>query len=209
MAAEGDDYERKYMSGEGEVLHRAKIKAPSRFFLFFAVPLLLQVVMLIVAALATKAVPLAVMLMPVFFIPFFGMMALLFAVLRITVSTKILHVQYGLFGPKIPIESIQSAEVVDYDWKKYGGFGIRRGRDGSWAYNMMGDAGRAVKVVWTDKGKTNTHLLVSSDPGALVSAIKEACTGAPRLRVQDDSASADALIAEAEREAEELEKRKA
>jgi hypothetical protein len=209
MAAEGDDYERKYMSGEGEVLHRAKMRAPWWFFLFFAIPIAIELIVFgAIFATVPHASP-AMLVLPGVIIPFLVLMALLFAVLRVTVTNKIVHVQYGLFGPKIPIEAIQSAAVVNYDWKQYGGFGIRRGRDGSWAYNMVGDAGRAVKVVWTDKGKTNTHLLVSSDPGALVSAIKEACTGAPRLRVEDDSASADAIIAEAEREAEELEKRKA
>ncbi|MEO7091805.1 MAG: hypothetical protein ABI175_01060, partial [Polyangiales bacterium] len=206
MADEGDEYERRYMPGDGGVLHRAKMRAPWWFFLFFLVPIAIEIVAFGTLALTVPTFPKGLLLAPALLIPIFGMLALLFAVLRVTVSRKMVHVQYGLFGPKIPIDAIQSADVVSYDWKKYGGWGIRRGRDGSWAYNMVGDSGRAVKVVWTSpKGKTHTHLLVASDPDALAGAIARARIGdargaasAVRLRVDDEtSKNAEALIAEA------------
>jgi hypothetical protein len=216
MADEGDEYERRYMSGDGEVIHRAKMKTPLWFFMIFVGIIAFELILFAVLAATSATFPRGLFAIPAVHAPVFGLIAILFAVLRVTVSRKVVHVQYGLFGPKIPIESIQSADVVAYDWKKYGGWGIRRGRDGSWAYNMVGDSGRAVKVVWKDaKGKTNTHLLVASDPDALAGGIARARIGeardaasSARVRVAAEvDESADALIAEAEREALEIERK--
>jgi hypothetical protein len=216
MADEGDEYERRYMSGDGDVVHRAKMKAPWWFFLFFLIPIAIEIGVFGTLALTVPNFNKAMLMVPALLVPILGFMALLFSVLRVTVSRKMVHVQYGLFGPKIPIEAIQSADVVAYDWKTYGGWGIRRGRDGSWAYNMVGDSGRAVKVVWKDpKGKTITHLLVASDPDALAAGIARARIGeartagaGARMRVETEvQKSADELIAEAEREALEIERK--
>lgn len=215
MAEEGDEYERRYMPGEGDVLHRAKMRAPWWYFLLFGIPIAIELVVFSVLAATVKHFPPGLFAIPGFVVPLLAFMAILFSVLRVTVSRKTVHVQYGLFGPKIPIDAIQSADVVNYDWKKYGGWGIRRGRDGSWAYNMIGDAGRAVKVVWKNpKGKIDTHLLVASDPDALAGAIARARIGeargaaaSARLRVESEvQKSAEDLIAEAEREAAEIER---
>ena len=219
MVDEGDEYERRYMSGDGDVIHRAKMKAPWWFFLFFAIPFAIEIIAFGTLAATVPRFPIGLLVVPLLLIPVFGVLGLLFSVLRVTVSRQMVHVQYGLFGPKIPTGAIQSADVVAYDWKKYGGWGIRRGRDGSWAYNMLGDSGRAVKVVWTSPdGTTNTHLLVASDPDALAGAIARARIGeargagaradaGARLRVEAEVAkSAEDLIAEAEREAAEIER---
>jgi hypothetical protein len=104
-----------------------------------------------------------------------ALVALLFAVLRITVTRSEVIVQYGLFGPRIPVSAIQDCQAVKYNWMTYGGWGIRRGRDGSWAYNMVGDAGRAVRIEWTDtKGKKQVTLVASPNPDALARAVNEA-----------------------------------
>ena len=55
----------------------------------------------------------------------------LFSALRISLTSKEVHVQYGLFGPRIPIEASASCEACGDDWKLYGGSGIRYGHDGS------------------------------------------------------------------------------
>src|SRR6185369_5882216 len=107
-----------------------------------------------------------------------ALLSLLFAVLRITVTREAVLVQYGLFGPKIQLSQISDCAAVDYNWMDYGGWGIRRGRDGSWAYNMMGDAGRAVRIQWTDeKGKKQVTLLASPDPEGLARAVNDARGG--------------------------------
>jgi len=197
-----DDYEARYMAGEG-VIYRDKIKAPKTFFALLGLPIFIQTVVFAAVAMQDKPVPPAIWLIPVLTAAFLALMALLFAVLRITVTQKEVQIQYGLFGPKIPVAQIQSAEAVKYDWKDYGGFGIRRGRDGSWAYNMMGDAGRAVRIAWTDgSGNKVVTLVASPDPDALARAIQQARGVAkPRLRVAPPPNMAE-FEAEAEAEAE-------
>jgi hypothetical protein len=133
-----DPYEAKYMSGPGGALYFAKMTAPRFFHLLFLLPLLVSVGSALVAH-APLLVPL-LSILPLFFV------WILFSALRISVTAKEVHVQYGLFGPRIPIESIESCEACEYDWKQYGGWGIRYGRDGTVAYNMLGDGGRAVRI---------------------------------------------------------------
>jgi hypothetical protein len=197
-----DDYEARYMAGE-DVFYRDKIKVPWKFFLLFALPIAVQGVALTAAGLSDKPVPAAVFLLLPFTIALLSIIALLFAVLRVTVTRSELIIQYGLFGPRIPLAAITESKAVDYSWMDYGGWGIRRGRDGSWAYNMVGDAGRAVRIEWTDpKGKKQVTLVASPDPEALARAIQRARTPArPKLRVAPDPALAE-FLEEAEAEAE-------
>lgn len=169
-----DDYEAQYMAGE-DVIYRDKIKVPKKFFLLFVLPILIQTVTLSLTAWQGKPIPPAVIAMLPITALVMAVLALLFAVLRITVTRREVHVQYGLFGPKIPISKIEDCRAVKYSWMQYGGWGIRRGADGSWAYNMVGDAGRAVRIEWVDeKGKDQTTLVASPNPEALARAIQEA-----------------------------------
>jgi hypothetical protein len=202
-----DPYEAKYMEGEGGALYHDKFPAPPIYHLFFLLPLLIQITA-VVAAHAPIFVPLLTGLPLV-------LLWLLFAVLRVSVTPKEVHVQYGLFGPKIPIADVERCEAVDYDWKQYGGWGIRYGRDGSTVYNMLGDQGRAVKLVYTKGGASKTVLLSSRDPERLAAAVNQARAAAllpgasglrveasPGARIADEAAARD-LLAEQEQAAEE------
>jgi hypothetical protein len=161
-----DPYQAKYMSGQGTALYFAKMTAPRVFSLLFLLPLLVTI--------GSAAVTHAPLLVPLIgAIPLF-LVWILFSALRISVTAKELHVQYGLFGPRIPIEAIESAEACDYDWKQYGGWGIRYGRDGSVAYNMLGDGGRAVRITYRKGKKTKKLLLAARDPEQLATAIHQA-----------------------------------
>lgn len=197
-----DDYEAAYMGRDG-VLYRDKIKAPKSFFLLLGLPLFIQAITFSAVALQDKPVPPAVWLVLPFTTGLIALIGLLFSVLRVTVTREEVIIQYGLFGPKIPVRQIQDCKAVQYDWKQYGGFGIRRGLDGSWAYNMMGDAGRACRIEWLDaRGKKQVTLVASPDPEALARAIQRARGAAPpRLRVASEPRDAE-FDAEAEDEAE-------
>jgi hypothetical protein len=186
-----DDYEARYMAGEG-VIYRDKIKAPKTFFALLGLPAVIQAIAFAAVMLQPHPAPLASFLAFPVSVAVLTLLAILFAVLRVTVTRREVLIQYGLFGPKIPLESIQSCESVVYDWKMYGGWGIRRGRDGSWAYNMMGDAGRAVRIAWTDaKGALTTTLVASPNPDVLARAINHARAGArPGVRVAAGASSA-------------------
>ena len=197
-----DEYQAKFM-GEGALYHD-KIRAPLLFHLIFLLPVIIGVGSAIVAA--TQAGMVAA-LPGVFGAVMITLAWLLFSVLRISVTREHVHVQYGLFGPKIAVRDIERAVAVAYDWKKYGGWGIRLGRDGSVAYNMMGDHGRAVEIVYQDKGKSKKVLVASPDPERLARAIEEArAHRAPRAEpariAEPADASSEALMREAEAEAE-------
>lgn len=161
-----DDYEDRYMSGEGRVLYRDKVRCPWYFHALIVgagaagiVGGLLAREAAVVAA--TTAITAGVWTN--------------FAALRVTVSEKMLHVQYGLFGPQIAIDDIVSVKAGKYAWWKYGGKGIRFGLDGSVAYNMLGDRSQGVEVTYrTKRGRTRTILVSATDPDALAAAILEA-----------------------------------
>ena len=161
-----DPYEAKYMSGPDGALYFAKITAPRFFHLLFLLPLLVT--------LGSALLAHAPLVMPVVsLIPLF-LAWILFSALRISVTSKVVHVQYGLFGPKIPVDAIESCEPCEYDWKQYGGWGIRFGRDGSVAYNMLGDGGRAVRITYKKGTKTKKVVLSARDPERLATAIQQA-----------------------------------
>jgi hypothetical protein len=154
------------MEGEGGALYHDKFPAPPVYHLLFLFPLLIEIGATI-AAHAPFFVPLLTGIPLV-------LLWLLFSVLRVSVTRREVHVQYGLFGPRVPVEAIERCEAVDYDWKKYGGWGIRYGRDGSTVYNMLGDQGRAVKLVYTKGGESKSLLLSSRDPERLAMAVNQA-----------------------------------
>ena len=165
-----DDYERNYMAGQGEVLHRTKRPAPRWMQLALASSTLAGLGMLLSPAWIGGLV----------MIPMGFLVWALFSVLRFTVSEGSVNIQYGLFGPTIPTSAIKSAEAVDYDWKKFGGWGIKRSLGGAWIYNMPGDNGRAVRIVWTDKkGRERTTYVGMPEPEPAEAAIHKAMKALP------------------------------
>ncbi len=98
------------MAGSG-ALHREKMKAPWWFHCMFLAPVVFVWVVFFIGG--SKPPPLAV---PIALTPLLMLIWLLFAVLRVTVTKEHVVVQYGVFGPKIPIDAITSAEEIDYDW---------------------------------------------------------------------------------------------
>lgn len=163
--AAADAFEREYMQGEGMVLYRDKMVAGRKMNLFLA-----AVGALLVASAVTSGsvAPVVVGL------PLLAVFWVLFGVLRVGVSEGAVTIKYGLIGPTIPLESIESAIAIDYNWAVFGGWGIRRGPEG-WMYNMMGDGGRAVKIVWHDSaGKRRVHYVGTRTADELSAAINRA-----------------------------------
>lgn len=164
-----DAYERTYMAGHGAVLHRGKRPAPMWMQLLTGSMAITGAIMLATPAWATGLV----------FVPVGLILWSLFSVLRYTVSEGAVKIQYGLFGPTIPTAAIESAEAVDYDWKKFGGWGIRRSLDGEWMYNMPGDHGRAIRIVWRDGATRKVTLVGTPSPEPGVAAIEAARRALP------------------------------
>lgn len=100
---------------------------------------------------------------------------LMFSVLRIVISSKYVDVQYGIFGPKIPLSAIESVEPVIHRYQSAFRWGITPLRNGEWLYAIAGDEGRAVKITWTTRrGKRQAHYLGSHDHERLAAAIDAA-----------------------------------
>lgn len=161
-----DAYERRYMAGDGTVLFRDKSRAPPFLHAIFGVA---------AAAVIASAIPAGTVLGVMIGLPLLAIAWLLFAVLRVTVSERALTVHYALFGPTIPIAAIESAEPMSYDWKKIGRRGERRSWAGEWTFNMPGDGGRAVRVLWRDRrGRERITLVGSRRADELAAEIKRA-----------------------------------
>lgn len=167
-----DAYESEYMRGEGTVLYRDKTNSPWQLHAICGVSAAALIGMAI-------AVPTA-WVGAVFAVPIIIMIWLLFSVLRVTVSEGHVNVQLGLFGPKIPIPAIESVEAVEYDWKEFGGWGIRLNSKGEWMYNLPGDGGRAVRIVWRNrKGKRKVTYVASRQSEQLAGTIERARAALP------------------------------
>lgn len=171
--AAGDAYERKYMQGEGLVLYRDKQRTPWQMTALLGG---IGIVSLLpVLAGAAGAWISAAITLPMLFLVW-----VLMGVLRVTVSQGTVDVQYGLFGPKIPIAAIESVAPTEYKWTTVGGWGIRRGPGGSWVYNMPGDGGRAVRIEWKDaKGKRKVTMIGSKHHLELAKTIEQARRALP------------------------------
>jgi hypothetical protein len=100
-------------------------------------------------------------------------MAVAFSVLRTVVTERAVHVRYGLWGPTIPLESIRSCKVVDYDWTQFGGWGIRRGRGGTWAY-VPASSGPVMEITYVDGGTEKRVLVGAGDAAGTARQIEEA-----------------------------------
>lgn len=159
-----DSYEKEFMAGDGTVLYRAKARAHwSLAALILGLGGASALATITVAPIATVAT-----------LASLALLYILFAVLRVTVSEGALNIQLGLWGPTIPIDSIVTAEATTYGFTDFGGWGIRLSTKGT-MYNMPGDGGNALKVVWrAESGKEKTTWVGTRDAPALVEAIERA-----------------------------------
>lgn len=171
-----DSYESEYMRGEGMVLYRDKTRSPWQLHAICGT----VAAMMIAAAIAAPAAWVG----SAFGLLLIGFLWVLFSVLRVTVSEGHVNVQLGLFGPKIPIAAIESVEALEYDWKQFGGWGIRLNSKGEWMYNLPGDGGRAVRLVWRDrKGRRKVTYVASRQSEQLAATIERARAALPAAKL--------------------------
>lgn len=120
-----------------------------------------------------------------------GSLALFFMYVRTAVTREHLHIQIGMFGPKIPIAAITSAKRVERQ---------------AFVRSYAGVGKELVAVAWNDGSRVRNIVLGTNDAAGLLAAIERARGGAPvaQVRVEDPDAVAatEAVIAEAEAEAE-------
>ena len=97
--------------------------------------------------------------------------------LRTVVTREAVHIQLGVFGPRIPLESIRSARAVTRSLLRTRGWGIRFGFDGSTTYNVPSTADGYVEISYERGGKMRLVRAMSHDPERLVAAIDRARAG--------------------------------
>ncbi|MBI4957141.1 MAG: hypothetical protein HY908_34325 [Myxococcales bacterium] len=183
MSSDPDDYAQKFMAGEG-ALASSRVRMPGWFFGLMGGIALLTVV----AGVATLATAGLAGLFPILFsLPLVVLVTLLFSHVRVTVTAAQIVVQYGLFGPKIPLERITHVSAEAYDWKKFGGWGIKWSRDGTTAYSVPGGSGRVVRVHYLDdKGKEKKVVVSVDDADGMAAALELARAGrsaSPGVRI--------------------------
>ena len=127
----------------------------------------------------------------------FVVLSLSFAVLRTVVTSRDLVVKYGLWGPRIDLARIRSCQVAQYEWTNFGGFGIRLGKGGVWAY--VPGPGPVVEIAYDDNGKEKVVQIGAEDAQLLAQRVNDARAALTRPRIQAD----DDVEAERELEASE------
>jgi hypothetical protein len=158
-----DDYEKKYMGG-GEALARSRAGFPWWFHAIMG----FVCVMVARTAFVHPAIG-SLIALPVLLLAW-----ILFMYVRVTVTADTVHLQLGVFGPKIPIADIVEVCAEKYPVAKYGGWGLRFALDGSVAYSVPG-YGRGVRIRFTKKnGRESTAWVTSPEPDVLVAAIEQA-----------------------------------
>ncbi len=201
-----DSFETRYMTGDGDVRHRDK-RVSRGMAILLAIPALFTLALAgylpFVNATAARPVPAAALPLVVAglvgFAAMFAVLSLTFAVLRTVVTSREVIVKYGLWGARIPIEAITSCKVVPYKWTQFGGWGIRRGIGGVWAY--VPGAGDVVEIAYTENGKTKRVQVGANNPQLIASEIQHARQAA-RTGLRIDAAEDDEQAAiEAEQEA--------
>ena len=192
-----DAFEAKYMQDGSKILHRDKRVSRAMALLLSAIGLfvLFQALSLpffnagSARPMPDSIVPFWVLGMSLLGLGFF-VLAVVLGVVRFVVTERAIHVKYGLWGPTIPLDNVVSYKVVEYDWLKYGGWGIRRGIDGSWAY--VPGSGNVVEITYRDGKKEKKVVLGAHDAHALARSIGEA-TAATAAQVRVASAASAAL----------------
>jgi hypothetical protein len=184
-----DPYERQFMAG-GPVLHREKTVWTLHWLLLIAPVMTFLLSIAGFAGLGSKPMPLA---MAVGLLPMTALFLALWAsfiALRVAVTTREVVVQYGLFGPRIPLAGITSCVARDYPELGFGG-GVKR-VDGAWAYTLWGQGERVVRIEWRDAaGRRQATIVSSPDPDALAALINRArTTTSDRARDEEQAVEA-------------------
>jgi hypothetical protein len=204
-----DAFEASEMHDGARVVRRDKVVARTMAAMLVAPALLMFVLGAYIAfanATAPKPVPAAVLPFVVGGIMalgvLLGVLGLVLGVLRVVVTEGAVHVRYGLWGPTIALENIRSCRPVNYDWTEFGGWGIRRGRGGVWAYVPV-SSGKVIEIVYRDGAKDRRvlvgasnadetarvieHLRAASEVGGRVRVAEEAHATSAATQVEDPS----------------------
>ena len=190
-----DSFEQRYMQGAGA--ERRRERTIWKWHWAVLVPALWTfagMVLTLLARLPGASLPVAGFLGVL--TAFLALVWAALLVLRVVVTDREVHVQYGLWGPKIALAAITDCKVVDYDWVRFGGWGIKRDADGTWAYTLMGEGRRVVEITWKENGEVKRAVVSSRTPDELAASINEA-RGAKGADAASTGVRVEAAVGEA------------
>jgi hypothetical protein len=170
-----DAYEANYMAGPTGTLFRSKVRSAWVGPAFTAV---MSLFVLVWGATHGQ------LILSLILAPAMALVGLFFNVIRVRVSANSVDIQYGLLGPSIPIESIESAEAIIHSYRNPLRWGISPTGKGERLYTIPGDGGRAVKIVWRDGERRKVHIIGTHEPERLAEAIRTARAMAERKALE-------------------------
>jgi hypothetical protein len=196
-----DEYARKYMGGD-RIRFLDKVRMPRWFG-----PLLLAAATAGAVGAISDGSPEAMLA----FVPVTVATWALLSTIRVSVTDAFVHVQYGLWGPKVALDDVVAVEVIEYRPTRFGGWGIRMGLRGERAYSMPGAGGRAVQLRYRTKSGERVAVITSAQPDALAQAIADAQAARARslAEVRDGLAVKAAPMAQAAPQADEAQPKEA
>jgi hypothetical protein len=153
-----DDYAQRFMGTEGKVLFRERVRMAWWGHLAFLAAFLLAIHSLVVtgAWLGLVVVP-------------FGWVTLM--ALRVAVTRYDVHLQLGLFGPRIPLADVESVEAV-----KGGFLGLRARLALEPIFSVPSASRDLVRIVYRKGDRRQALRFSSRDPQRMVRAIESART---------------------------------
>ena len=159
----GDEYTAQYMEG-GRARIVTKQRMPGWFFALMAAAM----AVVLGTGLAAGTFASMVGIIPL------ALVTLLLSHLRVVVTDDAVHVQYGLWGPTIAVETITRCEVKPYEPMRFGGWGFKRSLDGTMAYSVPGGEGECVALEINEGSKTRKVVITTPNAAAVALAIEEA-----------------------------------
>ena len=167
-----DDFEAQMASGR-TILHRQKLASPRIFHPLMFIAFLAALFILGPNAIAEGT--LQAWLGLGWILGVVSFIWSMFYALRTTVTPEKVNIKFGLLGPSIPIDKIVHCEAEEYWALKYGGYGVRYAPwNGTWAFNMLGDKGKAVRIHYKTLFGVRKVVVSSLHPNVLADAINQA-----------------------------------
>lgn len=183
----GDEYTAQYMEG-GRARIVTKQRMPGWFFAIMGVAALA----IVGSGVATGSLFSMVGIIPLVLV------TLLLSHLRVVVTDDAVHVQYGLWGPKVAVEDVTRCEVQRYDPIRFGGWGLKRAFDGTMAYSVPGGEGECIALEITEGTKVRKVVITTPNAAGVALAIEEARARKLGSRVRVDATPDAASVEEAE-----------
>ena len=99
-----------------------------------------------------------------------------FTMLSIAVSTAGIEFRYGLFAKRLRFDQIRAVETRNYEWLRYGGWGLRWSTGGRRAWNMP-FVNTGVRIEAGENGKEREYYVTSRNAEELARVLSGRITG--------------------------------